>query len=646
MKRLYFASLHKCNQRCIFCVRLGKNKTIKYINTQDSIEILTRKKREGFEHILFDGGEPFFRDDLATLINHCIKVNYKDINVLTNGTLLKERARGVLAEIDKRDISKVSFSVSLHSHKAEIADKITKMRGGFKLTTEGIRELFKLGVKNISIFTVINCYNFHLLEEFVIHVDKQFPEIKAITFSFIYPAGEAENNHKIYPKLSDVEPFLLKALDRCEKRGIRFSLTTCGTVPLCFLRKYKDVLIKQQELDQPDRVGIVDSNNETGFQLATKEYHLKSKIKSDLCKDCYLNDQCGGVWKFYAEKYGVNELRPVRNGQKIKKIKEENLLLLTGYSCNNNCIFCSNKAKRDKDYATSKIEEELEAGYKKGFRSVEFLGGEPSIRKDIFHLIDRAKSIGFSSIKLTTNGRIFCYPQMAKKFKESGITDLAISVHGSNARTHQALTRTPGSFEQSLEGLRNCLSIGFDSVSVNTVVTKLNIGDLSAMSLLFEKLGLEEWHLLELLPDGNGEKAFSKLTINPFDLAKNLETIKTFKGTLILFDFPCCVIGEKKLNSNNVIYVGVLEKGLFLKQKACDAKDDCLRIKKKENNLLSEVMFDDKYKTKMQSCNNCSHSNVCGGFTKEYFEIYRNNKVNRFIEKFLKNEEKLQKKPS
>ena len=75
-------------------------------------------------------------------------------------------------------------------------------------------------------------------------------------------------------------------------------------------------------------------------------------------------------------------------------------LIMTGFSCNNNCVMCSTKpkAKFNPDRSTKDILKDLRKGKNQGYKRVEFTGGEPTIRTDILRLIKKAKDLDYNKI--------------------------------------------------------------------------------------------------------------------------------------------------------------------------------------------------------------------------------------------------------
>lgn len=86
-------------------------------------------------------------------------------------------------------------------------------------------------------------------------------------------------------------------------------------------------------------------------------------------------------------------------------------------------------------------------------------GGEPTLSSHIKTLIKKINNL-FPGIKITclSNGRMFFYEDYAKRFLQSDIDlELAISLHGHDAKIHDKITRTKGSFNQTIKGLYNIL---------------------------------------------------------------------------------------------------------------------------------------------------------------------------------------------
>ncbi len=319
--RIYFASLQECNENCLFCVRGGKANPIKYLDTEAAKKKIDRAASDKWQTIIFDGGEPTLRKDIFSLLQHAKKKGFKGISVLTNGvSLADEKFLKSINQIFKGGKTKFSFGISLHSHRKKISEFLVGRTGTFEKTIKGISNALKFGVP-VSIYHVITSKNYKDLPEFVDFLHKKFPKINNLTFSFIYPAGAALENIHIFAKISQMEPYLYRAMEKVKKYRMDFSISTCGTIPLCYLKGYEIYTVNQQKLDSPENVGISDSTPQKRSMLATEEFHKESKVKGPGCKLCLLDKLCGGLWKAYAEQYGLDELKPVTDDSRYKTVK-------------------------------------------------------------------------------------------------------------------------------------------------------------------------------------------------------------------------------------------------------------------------------------------------------------------------------------
>jgi len=182
--------------------------------------------------------------------------------------------------------------------------------------------------------------------------------------------------------------------------------------------------------------------------------------------------------------------------------------LKVGFACNNNCRFCAAGHKREmgnKD--TERIKSELLKGITEGFQEVVLTGGEPTIRLDIIELVSYASSIGYEDIQLQSNGRMFSYMKFCEGIVEAGGNEFALSIHGPTAEIHDFLTRVPGSFEQTVQGIKNLRSLD-QHILTNSVVTKSNYLHLPELAHFLVGLGVDQLQMAFVHAVGNADKNF------------------------------------------------------------------------------------------------------------------------------------------
>lgn len=182
-----------------------------------------------------------------------------------------------------------------------------------------------------------------------------------------------------------------------------------------------------------------------------------------------------------------------------------------GFTCNNNCRFCVQAHKRNHgDRTTEQIKRDLDDARKTGCRGVVFTGGEPTIRNDTFEIVAHAKKAGFDTIQIQTNGRMLAYKDFCRMLVEAGANEFSPALHGHTARLHDFLTNSPGSFKQTVQGIKNLKKLG-QYVVTNTVVTKPNYRCLPETARLLVSLGVDQFQFAFPHPIGNAHKNFDSI---------------------------------------------------------------------------------------------------------------------------------------
>ncbi len=82
-----------------------------------------------------------------------------------------------------------------------------------------------------------------------------------------------------------------------------------------------------------------------------------------------------------------------------------------GYICNNNCLFCYFRKRKDlrRDISTQEAKKLFSLIRRLGIDTLEITGGEATIREDFLELVLFAKKeLFFKKITVITNGARFC----------------------------------------------------------------------------------------------------------------------------------------------------------------------------------------------------------------------------------------------
>lgn len=164
-----------------------------------------------------------------------------------------------------------------------------------------------------------------------------------------------------------------------------------------------------------------------------------------------------------------------------------------GFSCNNLCRHCVQGEKRKlyQDKPTEQIKTELLQA-RRNCQDVVFTGGEPTIRKDLFVLVEYAQSLGYKNIQIQTNGRIFAYKRFVQEIIKAGANEFAIALHGHVPVLHDFLVGVNGGFHQTIKGMVNLRELN-QRIITNTVITKPNYRNLLEIAKLLIDLGVRQY---------------------------------------------------------------------------------------------------------------------------------------------------------
>jgi MoaA/NifB/PqqE/SkfB family radical SAM enzyme len=182
------------------------------------------------------------------------------------------------------------------------------------------------------------------------------------------------------------------------------------------------------------------------------------------------------------------------------------------YRCNNHCNFCAvgNRSQVDGNF---EVQRKILADYRQqGVQMVDFDGGEPTLYENLVPLVRYCRHVGYQGINVTTNGRMAFYDDYARRLVTSGLTTLLFSVHGPDAKSHGKQVGVPEAFEQTTQGIRNCVAHkppGVD-LGLNITVTKGNDQQLPDVAQLTWDLGLRWMNIQFLTPFGRATS-----TVNP-----------------------------------------------------------------------------------------------------------------------------------
>ena len=141
------------------------------------------------------------------------------------------------------------------------------------------------------------------------------------------------------------------------------------------------------------------------------------------------------------------------------------------------------------------------------------LGGEPTLHPDLPRIIKRAKTAGFKSITLDTNGYLF--HDILDKVSSRDIDFISFSLDGATKKTNDYI-RGNGCYDRVISGIETARKKNFSCSMIYTVSGK-NIHELNLMPDLAKQLGIERFFIQVI-----GLRGKSKKSNDPLQVSKDL----------------------------------------------------------------------------------------------------------------------------
>ncbi|HEY6762273.1 MAG TPA: mycofactocin radical SAM maturase [Baekduia sp.] len=179
------------------------------------------------------------------------------------------------------------------------------------------------------------------------------------------------------------------------------------------------------------------------------------------------------------------------------------------YACNLACVHClSSSGRRDpRELTTAEAKAVIDELERMQVFYVNIGGGEPTVRKDFWELVDYATAHRVG-VKFSTNGSRIT-PERAAWLAASDYVDVQVSLDGATAAVNDAV-RGPGSYATAIAALDHLYAAGFEQPKLSVVVTRQNVAQLDAFAALADRYGAQ-LRITRLRPSGRGADVWDDL---------------------------------------------------------------------------------------------------------------------------------------
>ncbi len=210
--RMDLALTYKCNSKCTKCY-VETPREIKELSTDEWKLVLDKLWDIGIPHVTFTGGEPTLRKDLPDLVEYA-----EDLGIITglitNGRELKNKTlvdKLVTAGIDH-------FQLTLESHDSKIHDQLCGVKGAWKETVQGIKNVVPTPVY-IMTNTTLTPFNIKEIEKTVEFLGSL--GIDHFAANSIIKSGGGKQEELALP-LKELDEVLTRILKTAEKKEMSF----------------------------------------------------------------------------------------------------------------------------------------------------------------------------------------------------------------------------------------------------------------------------------------------------------------------------------------------------------------------------------------------------------------------------------------
>jgi len=201
--------------------------------------------------------------------------------------------------------------------------------------------------------------------------------------------------------------------------------------------------------------------------------------------------------------------------------------------CNLDCRLCYGRCKEAKPRPEMSIDQwrsvinDLAAS---GVMWLYIEGGEPFLKPGFVELLAENTPRMFTMVR--THGTLID-EALATTLKAIDVGVVLVDLWGATAQTHDALTRTPGSHERTLAGMRHLVDAGIDTQAL-FILNRHNVHELQAWFDLVGSLGTSAAGVLRLYPLGGVKAQWKELALSLEEMTAAIAGIKVPAGLRLM----------------------------------------------------------------------------------------------------------------
>jgi molybdenum cofactor biosynthesis enzyme MoaA len=211
--------------------------------------------------------------------------------------------------------------------------------------------------------------------------------------------------------------------------------------------------------------------------------------------------------------------------ERVANVRKHWVRLVT--ACNSRCVFCLDTDTPRHVYL---LDEDVKREIKRGRDQLNadkiiLSGGEGSIHPKFVEFVRYAKDAGYSRVQTVSNGVMFSQREFYNAAVEAGLGEITFSLHGHTPELHDRLTGTPGAFHKLMKGMMRAIREGRIIVNVDVCINKQNVAYIDQIVDLCLSVGVREFDLLHVIPQGVAYENRHDLFYDPVEHLPRLQKV-------------------------------------------------------------------------------------------------------------------------
>lgn len=383
------------------------------------------------------------------------------------------------------------------------------------------------------------------------------------------------------------------------------------------LRKITNDYILVPLNTNPEKITYIDTKGAAFFKYLIKYKTLKETSKNLAIKykvtikeaEKTLRDFIDNITNTVSEITDVDLEEKTQNNFQ-KKIPFTGSFEVTG-RCNLRCKHCYAVGERIKQSLSfNQIKKIIDQLAHEGCLFLQLTGGECTFHKDFIKIYEYIRKKGIIP-SISTNATLLS-KELLTTLNKYPPHYIKISLYGSDAKTHEAITRIKGSFEKVINNAQKLKKLGIE-VYFTGVIFKENYHDISNIKALADKLEIPIFFYSQLIPTLNLDTAPLEMSINK----KLQKTVTSFNSKVEKFNSPrsnfhmndkyfSCNAGTSSfhLDSQGNLFICKVERNNGISLLTTNLREAWEKLNKISYDLL-------KYPTQCVECSSLKKCNTC-----------------------------------